>query len=112
LGDNLRRRSRLGLARHAQPDAMLYTLWVNKMSVARDDRASLPLSAAEAEAGSYKRHLGSAEETVTDYMPDRCELSGKVSCGDKRQTPSNRIANASAATSAAKSIVTRTVCLL
>ena len=48
------------MARHAQPDAILYTLWVNKMSVARDDRASLPLSAAEAEAGSYKRHLGSA----------------------------------------------------
>jgi hypothetical protein len=83
-GDNLRRRSRLGLARHAQPDAILYTLWVNKMSVARDDRASLPLAAAEAEAGSYRRHLGSAEETLADYVADRCELSGEAGCGDKR----------------------------
>ena len=44
---------------------------------------SLAYPPAATEAGSYKRHLGSAEDTLADYVADRCELSGYVDCGDE-----------------------------
>jgi hypothetical protein len=53
------------------------------VSVAQRTARSLAYPPAAAETGSYKRHLGLAEETLADYVADRCELSGNVGCGDE-----------------------------
>jgi hypothetical protein len=75
-------------------------------------RPRSPAAGRDRSPGSWKRQFGPAEEALADHVADRRELAGDVGCGDERWTPSKRAANASTASSPAKSTVTRTVCVV
>ena len=54
-------------------------------------RAPSPIRRPRRKPGAADGHLGSAEETLADYLVDRCELSGDVGCRPERPSGYRKI---------------------